>query len=305
MSLNLSNLTEYVDQELIPLITKALLEGRTLSYIDLQAGVKHKATLNYFDTDAVFRAGNDCSFVGAGTTSVEQKEIEVVQLNMNEEICPNEMEQYFLSKQMRPGVNQEDLTPIEEVYMSEKMAKINEQIEILTWSGDTSGSTGTNLDLVDGLLKKSDDDAVPFVQAGTGALIDSNIIDSVDAVINAIPSDILDRDVIVFLGYDKFNLYISQQVKANLFHYSADNANYEYVLPGRANVKLVAVKGLNGKDELFCTYADNLVMVTDLASDAETIDMWYSKDDRVVKSIVAFKMGTAIRYNDFVVRHTA
>jgi hypothetical protein len=82
-------------------------------------------------------------------------------------------------------------------------------------------------------------------------------------------------------------------------------------------MKIVAVPGMNNdnavdtgslataaKNRIIATYASNLVFGTDLQSDLENIEAWYSKDSRVWRLFGAFKAGVAVKFIDHVVQYT-
>jgi len=47
-----------------------------------------------------------------------------------------------------------------------------------------------------------------------------------------------------------------------------------------------------------------MVFGTDLQSDLENIEAWYSKDDRVWRLFGAFRAGVAVKFIDHVVQYT-
>jgi hypothetical protein len=85
--------------------------------------------------------------------------------------------------------------------------------------------------------------------------------------------------------------------------------------PG-TNMKVVGVPGLSDatvdtgsipsavRNRIIATYASNLVFGTDLQSDLENIEAWYSKDQRVWRLFGAFKAGVAVKFIDHVVQYT-
>ena len=62
MAINVSALSEYVNQNNGELLTKAVLGAKTLDYIDIMPGVKFKDTLNYLDSTIVFGDGSTCGW---------------------------------------------------------------------------------------------------------------------------------------------------------------------------------------------------------------------------------------------------
>jgi hypothetical protein len=61
-AINLSNLSEYVEQRSDELLTSAILGAKTLDVIDVMLDVKYTAPLNYLDTTVVFGDASTCGW---------------------------------------------------------------------------------------------------------------------------------------------------------------------------------------------------------------------------------------------------
>jgi hypothetical protein len=58
---------------------------------------------------------------------------------------------------------------------------------------------------------------------------------------------------------------------------------------------------LLGYNRLVCSYLGNFFYGTDLLSDEENFELWYSKDNDEVRFQAAFKVGVQVAYPDLVV----
>ena len=209
---------------------------------------------------------------------------------------------------MNPGSYNEDI-PFEQLYAEDKAAKINSMVEEIVWKGDVGATAGLNIALCDGLLKKIDaeDTVVSSNTAGATSIDASNVIDSVDAMVEAVPVDIIDADdLVLFISYADYRTYSKALRDANLYHYDgAENQGQEFtqMVPG-TNVKVVAVKGLNGTSRMVLTKSSNLYAGTDLLSDAEDFKIFYSQDNDEVRFIAKFKIGVEMAFPEFVVEYT-
>lgn len=303
MSLNLGGLTAYSDENKMDLIKKSVLGGRTLDYITVQPDIKSSAKINIIDSTLVLQAGA-CGFTDAGSTALTQRTLAVAPIKVNESICLADLEAYYTQKMMNAGSYNEAI-PFEQLYAEEKAAKIAAQIEDLIWKGDTAGSG--NLAMADGFIKLFDSlsgtviDGNPSVATSITA---SNVIDLVDDMVALVPADIIDADdIILFVGYDTYRLYATALRNANLFAYNgAENQGEKFtqMVPG-TNVKMVATRGLNGTDKMVLTRASNLYFGTDLLNDAESFEIFYSKDNDEVRFISKWKMGVEVAFPGFVV----
>lgn len=307
MALDVSGLSVYTDENKLDLIKKSILEGRTLNYVTIQPDIKTSATINIIDSTLVGQAGA-CGFASSGSTTLTQRTLSVSPIKVNESICVDTLESYYTQKMMNAGSYNENI-PFEQIFAEDKADKIADMIETILWKGDTAGSG--NVALADGLLKVIDgvsavDGNVDGVTALTG-ITSANIVDIVDGLVSSIPADIIDADdLIIFMGYDKYRAYSKALRDANLFHYNgAENQgeNFSQMVPG-TNVKVVAVKGLNGTDRMIVSRVANLYVGVDMLSDSEDFNIFYSQDNDEVRFISKFKLGVNVAFPDLVVEFT-
>jgi len=305
MSLNVAGLSQYVDENKMALIKKMILGGRTLRYITVQPDIKSVATINIINSNLVAQA-NACGWNDAGTTILTQQDLSVCPLKINESICLNTLENYYTQKLMRPGSYNEQI-PFEEVYSSEKADQISALIDDLIWKGDVASGVG-NLALCDGFIVLADvnfsGSVVNGNVQGVTALTSSNIVSVVDDITSVVPTNIWGQDdLLLFMGYDTYRLYSLALRNANLFHYTgAENQGEDYsqMIPG-TNIKAVAVRGLNGTNKMFLSSASNFYFGTDLLSDAEEFQIFYSYDFDEVRFRSKWKQGVMFAFPDYVV----
>ena len=305
MSLNVSGLSVYTDENKLELIKKSLLEGRTMEFITVQPDIKSSATINIIDSTLVGQAGS-CGFNPDGTTALTQRAISVTPIKVNESICLDTLESYYTQKMMNPGSYNESI-PFEQIYAEEKAGKISAMLEDIIWKGDTA-LTG-NISLANGLLKLIDSEGtvVDGNVAAETSITAANVIDIVDGMIGVVPADIIDKDdLVLFLGYDTYRTYAKALRDANLFAYTgAENQGGDFIqmVPG-TNVKVVAVRGLNGSQRLVLSTSSNIYAGVDLLSDSEDFKIFYSNDNDEVRFIAKFKIGVQLAFPDFVVEYT-
>ena len=229
MSLNVSGLSVYTDENKLELIKKSLLEGRTMEFITVQPDIKSSATINIIDSTLVGQAGS-CGFNPDGTTALTQRAISVTPIKVNESICLDTLESYYTQKMMNPGSYNESI-PFEQIYAEEKAGKISAMLEDIIWKGDTA-LTG-NISLANGLLKLIDSEGtvVDGNVAAETSITAANVIDIVDGMIGVVPADIIDKDdLVLFLGYDTYRTYAKALRDANLFAYTgAENQGGDFI----------------------------------------------------------------------------
>jgi hypothetical protein len=189
-----------------------------------------------------------------------------------------------------------DYMPFADEYSAKKIEVIGAALETALWQGDTA-SSNAQLARFDGLLKLIAPSGTPVTGVVVGNTSDateitsSNIIGLVDDVYTAIPASIVaNGDVVIFVGMDTFRTYTVALKEANLFHYAAESVDFEIILPG-TNVKLVAVNGLNGTDQMVATRLSNLYLGVDLLNEEERFELFYAKEADEMRFVAEFKMG--------------
>jgi hypothetical protein len=88
-------------------------------------------------------------------------------------------------------------------------------------------------------------------------------------------------------------------VDLNFFHYSpAQIATMEEIIVPGTDMRVVKVPGLNGLDNIYTGKASHFVFGTDLSSDFDNYDLWYSQDDDVIYIRSKFRAGVQVPFLD-------
>lgn len=317
MVIDLSALTKYTDELAVSLIRKSVLEGRTIETgISIQPDVKYKAALNIMSSDLTALA-TACGISPTGSVVLSQRDLEVCPITVFEDVCLNDLEQYWTGKLMSRGSYNETI-PFEQLYTEDKVAKIQALQEDLFWKGSKNGNDVTgqgvatgNLTLCDGVL-----DILQFTSATNSVIIASTTasysattaIGIVDTIINdftANASDALgEPNLNIYMSYANFNL-LTQAIRnaggSGYFHYDANQG--DYVLRGYlgTNFNVWAVRGLNGSNRIVATPASNLFKGVDLMNDYEAFEVFYERKDDKVYFRSKWKQGAQIAFPEFVV----
>jgi hypothetical protein len=308
MSLNLSGLSAYTNENAMDLIKEAVLKGRTVDLVNVQGGVKSSATINRLSTSLTAAAGA-CGWSATGSTTLDQRTISVDDIKINESICLNDLEGFYTQVQMNPGSYNTDI-PFEQLFAENKRDQVMALVEDLVWKGDKVGGSG-NLALADG-FKVLFDAAIASTASNGGtyssAALSSTIIDKVDEMIAKLDTDVIDaEDLHLFMSYSDYRTYAKALRDANLFHYTgAENQGLEFsqMVPG-TNVRVVAVRGLNGASRWLLSPASNLYVGTDLLTDAEDFKIFYSQDNDEVRFLAKWKLGVQAAFVENVVWYRA
>lgn len=312
MPFSVGTLTDYVKQKADEIVASSLFDAKTQQLIqssgNVMVEVKSAQTINVMDTDAAFQDDSGCGFNASGTTSFTQRTLTVGKIKVQEALCPKDLEAKYLQEALKAGTNQTDI-PFEAAYMDRKSGKVAEQLEVALWQGDTT-SGNINLNKFDGFQKiianaagVVDANTTPYVSATVTSITVSNVLSVLKGIKNAIPARVMGKeDLVIFCGWDIFNLVVDAHVNANLFNYGSQNiGDGEFVIPG-TKYKVIAVHGLDGTSDLYAIRLSNMYFGTDLVSDETTAEMWFSQDDRNVKYHLAFKAGVQIAFPSEIVK---
>jgi hypothetical protein len=314
MAFDVSTLAAYTKDNWKELVTSSVLGSKTANLIKSQGnvlvGVKSAENITIMDTDAFFQSGTNCGFNASGTTTFTQRAVTVGKIKINEALCLKDLESKFLQNALPQGSRYTDMIFAEQ-YSNRKAEKVAEQMEIALWQGDILSANG-NLNKFDGLLKLITAAGGSVVNANTSTFISggpiasitvANVISVFDAIYTAIPAKVVAKDdITIFCGMDTFRLYTIALKNANLFAYNLDiKADSEFFLPG-TTVKVVAVQGLNGTNDLVAARISNLFMGTDLLNEEERFEIFYAKEADQIRYVNEFKAGVNFAFPDEIVK---
>ena len=296
MAINVSTLTEYVNQNNGELLTKAVLGAKTLDYIEIMPGVKYKDVLNYLDSTVEFKNGEACGWEPGGEDKFTQRTIEVKPVKINKEFCWKDLRKYWMNYQVLFEAGRETL-PFEEKIIENNINAINAELEKLIWQGD--GNKPMN-----GIIETI---------KGAPGIIDKTVtegytaIEVIDAAYEAMTPVMLIQEPVIFVSPSTFRSYIhglNATCCAN--REIIDAASDKILYPGDSRVSIVPVPGLEGALESLCialaTPAKNLVYGTDVEGSENTFKFWYDEKEDKFMFKVLFNAGTQVKFPDQIVR---
>ena len=294
MAINVSTLSEYVNQNNGELLTKAVLGAKTLDYIDIMPGVKFKDALNYLDSTVVFADGSTCGWTPDGNDTFTQRNIEVKPVKINKEFCWKDLRKYWMNYQMLFEAGRETL-PFEEKIIENNLKVINTELEKQIWQGD-----GT---VVKGLLKIISEADIIDETLSPGF----TAIQAIDTAYNAMTPVMLAQNPAIFVSPSTFRSYVqglNAVCCAN--RQMIDAASESIAYPGDSRVTIVPVPGMEGviasNAIAIATPAKNLVYGTDVEGAENTFKFWYDEKEDKFLFKVLFNAGTQIKFPDQIVR---
>lgn len=293
MALNVSTLSNYVEEKRLPLIAKSFLRGKTIDLIQLETGVLQDTALNLVSASVEFGDGASCGFNPTDGVALSQRILKPTFLKVNQVFCDKDLLKKWASYEVKLAAGREQL-PFEEKFMEEISNAISESIEKLVWQGDSSHTNEP-----DGFLKILETVGSGVVSATWSA--GTTAYNKIKTVYNAIPANIIDKeDTVIFVGEETYREFIQDLVAANLYHFSPDYRAGEYMVPG-TSIRVIAVNGLNGTDKIVAGRLSNFFYGVGAEDDKDTFDFWYSQDNREFRLAVYFAIAVQVAYPNEIV----
>lgn len=290
-----TSLPKYVEQHILPLISKSVLGSKSAGMFNLLTGVKGDTALNLLATDVTLQSAKTCGWNADGTTTLSQRSVKPAYLKVNHNFCDKQLLNTWANYEVKVAAGQKTL-PFEEDFVNGIVEQVKEQIEKMIYQG-----TKAKEDEFEGLISiLTDDTTVVKVNktAGTSAY------EAIKAVYASMPEEVVSKDdAVILVSAGIFRQFIQELVSANLYHFEPNDADGEYKLPG-TNLRVISVNGLNGvadSDIIIGARLSNLFYATDLQGDEEKFELWYSQDNREFRLVIEFIAGVQYAFGDEIV----
>jgi hypothetical protein len=296
---NVAGLQPYVDEQREDLIHRSVTEAQTLQYIAIQQGIKGSEELKLLNDSIVYQTG-DCSMSPSGDTIFTDRAIAVETIGYLKRFCQKDLAGFWTQLALRPGAMAEDKTlPFEQILINYLLELHAFELEKLIWQGNKATGTG-NLAFMNGFNQflTVANGCVDLNTSGATSIDATNAFDIFYEAFTNTPSNVAEgQDFICFTGRENFNFLLKNLVDLNLYNYNPTQIATlsELLLPG-TNMRVVKVNGLNGTTKIYTGRASHFFFGTDLSSDFESYDLWYSFDDDVIYLRSKFRAGVQVPF---------
>lgn len=296
---NVAGLAPYVDEQREDLIHRSVTEAQTLQYIAIQQGIKGSEELKLLNDSIVYQTG-DCSMSPAGDTVFTDRAISVETIGYLKRFCQKDLAGFWTQLALRQGTMAEDKTlPFEQTLIDHLLKLHAFELEKLIWKGNKASGLG-NLAFMNGFNQflTVANGCVDLNLSGAVSIDATNAFDIFYEAFTNTPSNIAEgEDFICFTGRENFNFLLKNLVDLNLYHFNVNEIGNldEILLPG-TNMRVVKVNGLNGTTKIYTGRASHFFFGTDLSSDFESYDLWYSFDDDVIYLRSKFRAGVQVPF---------
>jgi hypothetical protein len=286
----------YVGQHALPFVAPAILSADTLAngYVSVLDNVRFKANLTKVSGPTI--GDRTCEFTAADGLSLSNIVLETTPLQVNEQICNDELAQSWAAEQMRGNYAG---TPADYAnYLGQiTAAKVAEDVERNIWQGDFNSTTGASGGATyanfGGLCRRLVDGYnAGTMQQLTGATDASNILTRLSDLIAEVPSAIAgDPEASIFMSRKSANLYYQALAATYNLPFLNDGVVAKY-----AGYSIVTPAGFPD-DTFLVSRKDNLFFGTNLLTDhveARFLDLTGTTGDAVTRIIMLFDGGTQI-----------
>lgn len=318
MAFDLSALTAYVEENRADLITKPITGSRIFDFLDIRQGIKSGEKIPILESTAPAQAGASCGFTSSGTTTVTQTTLNTTSIKIQEAICLQDLEAYFTQKYLPAGSKPED-TDIAQDIINRKLANIARKVGQMVMQGKTTYTNDTYLKQMNGFISLIDT-AGTAVAATQQADITTSTVRGIfeDIVFQKMPVAIADGDPMVFCGVDTLRILLQKMMIDNMYHIVPQGADYkknEFVYPG-TDVRIIGLHEMNAgnsvdtgslptavQDRILAGTMQNFVAGFDVKADAQSFDVWYSKDNQQLRFSLRFNIGVTNHWYDQIVQY--
>jgi hypothetical protein len=236
------------------------------------------------------------------STVFSQIDLVVQSKMLKEQLCPEDLRNYWLSSQLSPSAYAESV-PFEEQIANNKVQNIGQYVENTVWQGD-----GSNLD---GLLSQAT--VANGCIGGTGASITvpfavNTAFASMWGIINKLPNRLKqENDLVAYMSYTNYSILV-QAIMAegnalisqypNINNVTGD-APSTFIFPG-TNVTVFAAPGINVDTHIILGPKKYIYFGTGLLDDADNFKFYYDPSQDVVNFMSKFRLGTSLYTSQFV-----
>ena len=284
----------YVDESNESLIAKTVLGGQSVGLFNLQTGVKGATAINLLNTDVTLQSALECGFTPVGASKISRRILDPVYLKVNMEWCDKNFLDTYAQHMVKIAAGMKTL-PYAEEFTSHIIAKVNAALEKMLYQGKAN-------------LQKTEFNGIMTIvsASGSGAIKvgteSGTAWEKISKVYANVPEEEHKDDLVILVSPSLYRKFVQELVKANMYHYDANDANAQTYLPG-TSVPVIPVEGLinDTKEFILALRKSNVIFGTDMTNDQEKFDFWYSKDKQTFKLAIEFTAGVQVAYPEEIV----
>jgi len=301
MALDVTALNDFNNEVAGELIAKMVYGGSTMEYVTIREGVKFQEPINLMEVDLVLQNGT-CVSTPSGSLDFSQRNITVCPRTSFDGICLKDMDRTYLGIAALERGSYNETFALATNYSELLVNQFQKSNDQFLW-GAVSGSDPAGCSS-DGLKVIISGSTTGVVDVASTPLTSSTALAQLDLLIEAIPSDVADRDdLTMFMSVTNFRKFVSGIRTSNSYYFDPNSISnrggiLEMVYPFQ-NVKVVGTVGLQGSERIVVGPAKQIVAGTDLMSDFSEFQLWYDINTDQLKHRISTKLGVQVAYPEF------
>ena len=303
---DVSELSAWTDETQQELITRQVTEARTLQLINIQEGVKGTMDLHTLDDEIIYQDASACNLTPSGDSVLGKAQITTVPIGWMKGFCNKDLNGFWAQVALRAGAMAEDKQlPFEQAITNYLLQLHALELDKLIWKGDTALSTG-NLSWIDGFDKRFNDSAAvnEANTLGYSSITNANAFEAFWAVYEAASDNVEgvaeDPMFRIFTSQSNVNKLIKNMFDLNLYHFEPGNTVRNQIQLGATGITIEAVNTTG----IYAGKANHLTFGTDLKSDSDSYELWYSQDDDQIYVRSKFRAGVQVPFLNEITKFT-
>lgn len=300
---------DYIDETIQQqLLVQAVTGAPSMDLMRIETGIKHKKELQTLDLDVTYQDASDCGLETEGDVDLGKYEMAVSTIGQKKRFCEKDLANTEFNQILTAGAMAEDKdipAQLQSAIINLMVNKMKYENEKLIWRGDSSLSTG-NLSFFDGFKTKFDASGavVELNTEGYTEITNANAFDAfysfVDAFESNIGEGIIDEGrLVLFADRKSWRRLSKNMIDLNFFVDFVDKDRYTIRIDG-TDILVKATPGLSvlGETNIYAGDSSHFTVGTDLESDMEELEVWYSQDDDVIYFRNKFRLGVNVPFLD-------
>jgi len=249
-------------------ISAALKEAKSLEGLTVLENIKYKQSIRKM-AGASLVADAECNFTPAGTLALTEAVLTPKNLQINVDLCKKTLLSGWEAEEMKAGAFNRTAPTFDQYVLAYFGEIIADSVEGSIWSGAdaTAGEFEGFLTATTGAFAVNGN---VVSNAATAAYTELNIIENLQKLVAAIPSNIYGRDDLrIYMNWKTYRYYIS--AVSTLGYVNAYNMQGDYV-PVFEGITIQPCPGMPD-NQMVAAETSNLFYGTDLLSDDTNIKM--------------------------------
>jgi len=300
MSLNVSALNDFSNEIAGKIVPKIVYTGNTAEYTSVQEGIKYIEPINLFEVDLYIQEGYGCATTASGSATFSQRNIQVCGRQSFDSLCLKDLDTKYLGISSLDAGSYNTTWKLAETYTDLIANQMKKSNDTFLWQA-VSGSAGA---CADGLLQIISGSTSGVVDVASTPLTASTALTQLDTLIDAIPTDVADRDdLTMFMSVSNFRKFVAGVRQANSYYFNPESISnrggiLDMVYPYQ-NVRVVGTAGLGSSNRIVVGPAKQIVVGTDLVSDVDSFALWYDINTDSLRHRLSCKLGVNVAYPEF------